>query len=244
MKAKRTLTSLTKEVGRFIETPTSSRHVIGGHAFAYFCKLCRAEMPFEQRESHNRAIHPNLLERQRRAHARNMRIVITAVVGSGAGFFLGLFVPAAILGIHVPVWYVVAILLAMFAGFFVPLPFVAKARRIYFEDVGSILVPCVICSAKIGERELRSHFASVHPEEFRHFRTSFWIVRICPNGILLYGILAATFLSLLGLGVWVWLPFVVWVGLFVSWAVLAHRHWQKAQGAWRVSHALGPLPRQ
>src|SRR5213594_1232434 len=231
MKAKRTLTSLTKEVGRFIETPTSSRHVIGGHAFAYFCKLCRAEMPFEQRESHNRAIHPNLLERQRRAHARNMRIVITAVVGSGAGFFLGLFVPAAILG-------------AMFAGFFVPLPFVAKARRIYFEDVGSILVPCVICSAKIGERELRSHFASVHPEEFTHFRSSFWMVRISPNGILLYGILAATFLSLLGLGVWVWLPFAAWVGLFLLWAVLARRHWQKARGAWRATHALGSLPRQ
>jgi len=178
-----------------METPTSSRYVTGGHAFAYFCKLCRAEMPFEQRESHNRAIHPDLLERQQRAYARNMRIVITAVVGSGAGFFLGLFVPATILGIHVPVWYIVAIFLAMFAGFFVPFPYVAKTRRIYFEDVGGILVPCVICSAKIGERELRSHFASVHPEEFRHFRTSFWIVRICPNGILLYGILAATFLT-------------------------------------------------
>src|SRR5881409_4083905 len=116
-----------------MEALASSRHVIrGAHALAYFCKLCRAEMPFEQRESHNRAIHPDLLERQQRAYARNMRIVITAVVGSGAGFFLGLFVPATILGIHVPVWYVVAILLAMFAGFFVPLPFVAKARRIYF----------------------------------------------------------------------------------------------------------------
>src|SRR5947208_5409136 len=87
------------------------------------------------------------------------------------------------LGIHVPVWYVIAIFIAMCAGIFVPLPFVAKTRRIYFEDVGSILVPCVICSAKIGEQDVRPHFASVHSEEFRHFRRSFWIVRICPNRV-------------------------------------------------------------
>src|SRR5439155_16849004 len=62
--------SLTQEVGTLTETPTSSRYVTGGHAFAYFCKLCRAEMPFEQRESHNRAIHPDLLERQQRASLR------------------------------------------------------------------------------------------------------------------------------------------------------------------------------
>ena len=228
-----------------MEAPTSSLHVIGGaHALAYFCKLCRAEMPFEQRASHNRGIHSDLFEQQQRAYARNMRIVIIAVVGSGVGFFLGLFVPSAILGTDVPVWYLVAIFIAMFAGFFVPFPFVAKTRRIYFEDVGSILVPCVICSAKLGERDLRSHFASAHPEEFTHFRSSFWMVRISPNGILLYGILAATFLSLLGLGVWVWLPFAAWVGLFLLWAVLARRHWQKARGAWRATHALGSLPRQ
>ena len=228
-----------------MEALASSRHVIrGAHALAYFCKLCRAEMLFEQREFHNRGIHPDNFERQQRAHARNMRIVITAVVGSGVGFFLGLFVPAAMLGIHVPVWYVIAIFIAMCAGIFVPFPFVAKTRRIYFEDVGSILVPCVICSAKIGEQDVRPHFASVHSEEFRHFRRSFWMVRISPNGILLYGILAGTFLSLLGLGVWVWLPLVVWVGLFFLWAVLARRHWQKARGAWRATHALGSLPRQ
>ena len=225
-----------------MEAPTSSRRVIGGaHALAYFCKLCRAEMPFEQRESHNRGIHSNLFEQQQRAYARNMRIVITAVVGSGAGFFLGLFVPAAILRIDIPVWYIVAIFIAMFAGFFVPFPFVAKTRRIYFEDVGSILVPCVICSARIGERDLRSHFASVHPEEIRHFRNSFWMARISPNGIVLYGLLAATFLSLLGLGVWVWLPFVAWVGLFVLWAVFARRHWKKARAAWQTAHGLAAL---
>ena len=230
-----------------MEALASSRHVIrSAHALAYFCKLCRAEMPFEQREFHNRGIHPDLFERQQRAYARNMRIVITAVVGSGVGFFLGLFVPAAMLGIHVPVWYVIAIFIAMCAGIFVPFPFVAKTRRIYFEDVGSILVPCVICSAKIGEQDVRPHFASVHSEEFRHFRRSFWMVRISPNGILLYGILAGTYLSLLGLGVWVWvwLPLVVWVGLFLVWAVLARRHWQKARGVWRATHALGVSARQ
>src|SRR2546426_7782633 len=100
-----------------MEALASSRHVIrGAHALAYFCKLCRAEMPFEQREFHNRGIHPDLFERQQRAYARNMRIVITAVVGSGVGFFLGLFVPAAMLGIHVPVWYLIAIFIAMCAG--------------------------------------------------------------------------------------------------------------------------------
>src|SRR6266571_3156991 len=108
--------SHTREGGRFMEAATSSHYVIGGaHALAYFCKLCRAEMPFEQRAAHNRGIHSDLYEQQQRAYARNMRIVIIAVVGSGAGFFLGLFVPAAILGIDVPIWYIVAIFIAMFA---------------------------------------------------------------------------------------------------------------------------------
>src|SRR2546427_12228949 len=132
--------------------------------------------------------------------------------------------------------------MSLVAGCLVPLPFVAKTRRTYFEDVGSILVPCVICSARIGERDLRSHFASVHPEEIRHFRNSFWMARISPNGIVLYGLLAATFLSLLGLGVWVWLPLLVWVGLFVLWAVFARRHWKKARAAWQTAHGLAALP--
>src|SRR5438093_2630656 len=173
-----------------MEALASSRHVIrGAHALAYFCKLCRAEMLFEQREFHNRGIHPDNFERQQRAHARNMRIVITAVVGSGVGFFLGLFVPAAMLGIHVPVWYVIAIFIAMCAGIFVPFPFVAKTRRIYFEGVGSILVPCVICSAKIGEQGGRPRFASVPSGEFRPFPHPFWLVGIRPGVVLFCGFL-------------------------------------------------------
>jgi len=226
-----------------MEAPASSHLVTGNaDALAYFCKLCQTEMSLQERHSHNRRIHPDFFENQQRAYRRNMRIVITAVGGSCGGFLLGLFVPPAILRIDVPTWYVVAIFIGMFAGCLVPLPFVAKTRRTYFEDVGSILVPCVICSARIGERDLRSHFASVHPEEIRHFRNSFWMARISPNGIVLYGLLAATFLSLLGLGVWVWLPLLVWVGLFVLWAVFARRHWKKARAAWQTAHGLAALP--
>ena len=231
------------EAGRLMEAPASSHLVTGNaDALAYFCKLCQTEMSFQERQSHNRRIHPDFFENQQRAYRRNMRIVITAVGGSCGGFLLGLFVPPTILRIDVPIWYVVAIFIGMVAGCLVPLPFVAKTRRTYFEDVGSILVPCVICSARIGERDLRSHFASVHPEEIRHFRNSFWMARISPNGIVLYGLLAATFLSLLGLGVWVWLPLLVWVGLFVLWAVFARRHWKKARAAWQTAHGLAAPP--
>ena len=214
------------------------------YGLAYFCKLCPAEMPFEQMEVHNRGIHSDLFEQRARARARNMRILITAGVGSFAVFFLGLFFPAAILGIRVPLWYVVVIFIAMFAGFLIPLFFLVKSTLTHFEDLGRILGPCVICSSMLGDRDLGAHFASLHPEELRYFRVALWMPRISQGGIPLYGLLAATFLSVLQLGLWVWVPLVVWVGLFVGWAVLAHRHWKKARGAWQVTHVLNPVPHQ
>src|SRR5213594_2995509 len=127
------------EAGRLMEAPASSRLVTGNaDALAYFCKLCQTEMSLQERQSHNRRIHPDFFENQQRAYRRNMRIVITAVGGSCGGFLLGLFVPPTILRIDVPIWYVVAIFIGMVAGCLVPLPFVAKTRRTYFEDVGSI----------------------------------------------------------------------------------------------------------
>jgi hypothetical protein len=171
-----------------------------------------------------------------------MRILITACVGSLAVFFLGLFFPAAVLGIPVPLWYVVAIVIAMLAGCLVPLLFLMKSTFAHSEDLGRILSPCVICSSKLGDRDLRAHFATVHPEEFRFFCITLWMARISPGGIPLYGLIAAFFLSSLGLGLWVWLPLVVWLGFFIVWALLSRGHWRKARGGWLDGHILGSRP--
>ena len=90
-----------------------------------------------QIRAHQREAHPDFLDRRQREYSRALSRAALIYVPSGVAFFLLLFVPAAILGMSEPGWYVSAVFIGFMASVFAPLPYAARKRRAYVQAVGT-----------------------------------------------------------------------------------------------------------
>jgi len=209
------------------------------------CNICGAEMSTYEIEDHQRHAHPALLEKRQRALADATFTAALIYVPSGVAFFLALFVPAAILGIPEPGWYLGVAFLALMVSLAAPLPYLAKKRRAYVEAVGDILEQCPVCDAKIPHLKRWAHLATDHPGEYRRFRATEFLGKGSLLGILL-GFIAVLWGSLVGIFPFAWgdlahtmmyVALVGWGAVIGLWGVLVERPYRaKVRAEWHATH--------
>jgi hypothetical protein len=166
-------------------------------------------------------------------------------VPSGVAFFLALFVPAAILGIPEPGWYLGVAFFGPMVSLAAPLPYLVKKRRASIEAVGDILERRPVCDAKIPSLKRWAHLATDHPGEFRRFRATELLSKGSLLGILL-GFIAVLWGSLVGIFPFAWgdlahtvmyVALVGWGAVIGLWGVLVELPYRaKVRAEWQATH--------
>ncbi len=210
-------------------------------------------MPFRDIGEHKRTAHADILEQQRQAGSVIMRRVAPFVVISGIGLFLALFVPALLLQVSEPGWYVFLVLVAWFVANLAPLPYVARMRSKYVGSLGGMPYSCRVCEVRVPKLELRSHLMSEHPSEFRYVRRSAYVVTGSILGVAAFFFVLVVawalrfFPSMSGdaLLIWLYVALLAWVGVISFWGVFVDpRHKTTTRAAWKATHFGGEPPRR